>query len=417
MLKPIKTSKPFTIKPELEIAPLPISIEPAIPRGMETVLAVAHHYGFKLWPSPRITRDDLARGKALKVFEEESPEYDFLDVPEEKTAFLRAYIESGLNAYVHPVMAFYKRPMPGIKGRKPSKEKQFALEILGSSRSIVEATLIKTARAILEEEGYPDIFVEVNSIGDKDAISKFDRELNVHYRKQASSMPGLCRQAFKKDAFNLLQYNNKDCDPYRASAPKSISFLSEANREHFKEVLEYMEILEIPYQINNSLVGNRAYCSQMIFRIKNNDKHNTVLATGYRYDSLAKKMGLSRKEIASAGIILSFKRVLPESDKKITIRVTKKPKFFLVQLGFEAKLKSLMVIELLRKAKIAISHALTKDKLVAQLSIAENNKFPYILIMGQKEAVEGTVVVRDMTTRSQETVPIDHLPKYLEKIK
>jgi len=95
----------------------------------------------------------------------------------------------------------------------------------------------------------------------------------------------------------------------------------------------------------------------------------------------------------------------------------KKPKIYFVQLGFDAKLKSLNIIEMLRKAKVPVLQALSKDSLGTQLSIAEKTGIPYVIIFGQKEAIESSVIVRDMNTRSQETVKIDKLLEYLKKLK
>ncbi|MFA6898534.1 MAG: His/Gly/Thr/Pro-type tRNA ligase C-terminal domain-containing protein, partial [Candidatus Paceibacterota bacterium] len=94
----------------------------------------------------------------------------------------------------------------------------------------------------------------------------------------------------------------------------------------------------------------------------------------------------------------------------------KKPKVFYIQLGFEAKRKSLGVIELLRHAKIPVYQSISRDRLGSQFAAAEKMGVPYIMIMGQKEAVENSVIVRNLANRSQETVPIADLPKYLRKI-
>ena len=96
-------------------------------------------------------------------------------------------------------------------------------------------------------------------------------------------------------------------------------------------------------------------------------------------------------------------------------RIVKKPKACLIQLGFEAKLKSLSVVETLRKAKVPLVHSLSKDKLSVQLAIADELGVPYALIIGKKEANEGTVIVRNMQNRSQNTIEIEKLGEYLKK--
>ncbi len=75
------------------------------------------------------------------------------------------------------------------------------------------------------------------------------------------------------------------------------------------------------------------------------------------------------------------------------------------------------VIEILRKAKVPIVQALSKDSLGAQLAVAEKLSIPYTIIFGQKEALENSVIVRNMSNRSQQTVKIEKLAEYLRELK
>ena len=93
----------------------------------------------------------------------------------------------------------------------------------------------------------------------------------------------------------------------------------------------------------------------------------------------------------------------------------KATKIYFVQLGTDAKQKSLTVLEILRKAKIPTKHSLSKDSLKGQLKMASKLKIPYALILGQKEVFENSIIVKNMTSSSQETVPIEKLIDYLKK--
>src|SRR5690606_21961715 len=106
-----------------------------------------------------------------------------------------------------------------------------------------------------------------------------------------------------------------------------------------------------------------------------------------------------------------------KKSKSSPSRGVQKSKFYLIQLGFNAKLRAVPLIERLRRANISITHSLSKDKLSSQLGTAENLHLPYVLIIGQKEALENSVVVRNVETRSQETVPMDSIVEYLKKLK
>ena len=142
-----------------------------------------------------------------------------------------------------------------------------------------------------------------------------------------------------------------------------------------------------------------------------------AIAGGGRYDYLAKRLG-SKKDIPAVGGSIGVDRVLLSPNYKATTpRIVKKPKIYFIQLGFEAKLKSLEIIEVLRAARIPVSHSLNRDSLSGQLGTAEKLGIPYAIIFGQKEALEGTVIVRNMATRSQDTVKVAKLAEYIKNIK
>jgi histidyl-tRNA synthetase len=146
---------------------------------------------------------------------------------------------------------------------------------------------------------------------------------------------------------------------------------------------------------------------------------NKILAIGGggRYDYLAKILG-SKKDVPAVGAALGVDRILMcEGAESIEAKIQKKAKLFFVQLGFEAKLKSLKIIEMLRKAKVPIAQSISKDSLGVQLGMAERLGVTHALIFGQKEAMDGTVIVRNMVSHSQESVDIDKLVDYIKKLK
>jgi histidyl-tRNA synthetase len=290
------------------------------------------------------------------------------------------------------------------------------LEVLGTDRSIAEALLIKTAVSILKDNGYKDFTIEINSIGDKESISKFSRELTNYYRKNLNTLSAHCRQNFKKDPFYILHCD--ECDPngkLKENAPTSLSCLSDISRAHFKEVLEFIETMNIPYKINNNLVPDRKYCSGTIFEIKevlSNGNNGETLAVGFRYDGIAQKIG-HKRDNPGVGIKIFLKK------KAVVKKVSKlaKPIAFYIQLGDEAKHKSLELIEALRQEKIFVHHMLGRDKFGSQFSHVEKTKVPYVIIMGKKEFLENSVMVRENSTRTQQSIPTHQLVEHLRKIK
>ena len=339
------------------------------------------------------------------------------DLHNAKLSFLTFIIEHNLQKKeVQPYLFAYELPLKKSGKRKNSKNVEMGLEIIGTLQSISDAIAIKTSMAILEDEGYSDVYVDVNSVGDKESFIKFERELVAYYRKNMNTLPANFRQQFKKNIWSILQAEDKKIEEFKENAPKAMNCLSDTSRKHFKEVLEFLEVLEIPYRINPNLVGEKGLCVHTIFEIKSQAKNgkDLVLGCGSRYNNISKEVGW-RKDLPALGVELNFPRKKKVS--YVQLSRIKKFEFFFIQLGFEAKLRSLNIIDMLRKQKIRLGHALTRDKITAQMSGAERLGVPYILLMGQREALEKNIVVRDMETRSQNNIELNDLASHLKSLK
>lgn len=391
--------------------------------NLDKIGEIPIYYGFVPHKSPEIKKVDLDHAKNLLegdfIEDEEDSKARLPLHVEEKVALLRMYTEDNMHTQPQPVMFYFKEPFKGsLKKGSQAFHRYCDLEIMGGTKSIAEALLIQTARAILAEEGHENICIEINSIGDRESINRFTRDLSNYYRKHINDMHAECRQLLKKDPFDLLACTNEKCKKINEGAPRSMDFLSESSRIHFQEVLEYLEAIGVPYKINNHLIGNKKYCTETIFAITDldHDKKGAdpkTLAIGVRYDGLARKIGF-KKEIQGVGISILIKNKKAELRKEI--KKFKKPFASFVQLGFESKLLSLSIIEELRHAKIPLYLSLARDRLGAQVSVVEKHHIPYALIMGKKEAVEKTVIVRNNDTHAQEIVNIDELSSYMKKL-
>ena len=205
------------------------------------------------------------------------------------------------------------------------------------------------------------------------------------------------------------------------NAPDSVSFLCPSCKKHFKEVLEYLEEMNIQYNLNKSLVRGLSYYTRTVFEVytenEEDDGPPVQIASGGRYDYLAKKIG-GKKDVPAVGFSMGVDRIVEAKwYRKLSPRILKKPKVYFIQLGPEAKLKSLNIIEILRKAHIPMAQSLSKDSLGSQLAVAEKLQVPYTLIFGVKEALDNSVIIRDMSNRSQENVKLDKLLEYLKENK
>jgi len=95
---------------------------------------------------------------------------------------------------------------------------------------------------------------------------------------------------------------------------------------------------------------------------------------------------------------------------------TKDPSVFVVQIGFGPKVRSLLLMNQLKRAGIPSTQDIISDSLGGQLSAAKNCGAKFAVIVGQKEFVEGTVMLRNLSNETQEIVPADKLLGRLKRI-
>lgn len=401
----------------------------------EKAQEIAVYYGFKPIETPLLEHEEVfvsAIGEGTDIIDKEmytlkTKGGDKLAVrPEYTAAVMRAYLEHGMQTLTQPVMLYsygqtfrHDKPQRG----RWRQFRQFNLEILGTTKSIADALIIRTLMTILEEYGFKDLIIDINSMGDKETRPAFIKELVNYYKKHLEGLCKDCHERIKNNPLRLLDCKQEQCQPFKDNAPSSISYLSNDARSHFKEVLQYLEEMAIPYRVNNSLVRGQSYYTRTVFEVikvdadENGNEKEITITGGGRYDNLAKMMG-SKKDVPAVGTGLSMERIrmFPEC-KSIPPRIMKTPKVYFIQLGFEAKLKSLCIMETLRKNRIPVYQSISKDSLGTQLAQAEKMEVPYCIIFGQKEAMDNTVIVRNMTTRSQDTVKIDALSDYIKHLK
>jgi histidyl-tRNA synthetase len=398
----------------------------------EKAQEVAVYYGFKPIETPMLEQETIFTtgiGEGTDIIDKEMYSLktkggDQLALRPEHTApLMRAYIEHGMQTMPQPVM-FYQYG-PSFRHDNPQKGRyrqfyQFDIDSLGSEKSIMDALVIKVGMSILEEAGAENLSIDINSIGDKECRNGYIKELVNYYKKNLSSLPAIDRERLKTNPLRILDSKDLKTKEINEGAPDAISFLCPTCKKHFKEVLEYLEEMGINYNINKNLVRGLSYYTRTVFEVIENNKEDETpltIASGGRYDYLAKQIG-SKKDVPAVGFSIGVDRVVGSTwYKKLSPRIIKKPKIYFIQLGSEAKLKSLNIIDVLRKAHVPIMQSLSKDSLGSQLAVAERLNIPYAIIFGVKEALENSVIVRDMSNRSQNTVKINKLLKYLKEIK
>lgn len=373
-------------------------------------VSVAEYFGFR--PLDELKRATGARADKSKAAHPDSIKKHRLD-PLSKLlmAGWQSYRDGNLDNHEGPV-CFYE-----IKSMPRTGEASLSLHIFNVEKSIAEAILVQTMRALVEELGYSDYIVRLNSFGDKDSAARFTRDLNSHLRRNLSEMPEVAREMMKEHVPAALAYLVDRDHALIASLPSPLGYLSDQSRKHFREIIEFLDMSEVAYEIDCRLTGHHEYQSETIFTLDLLADDGTcfnpapVLIRGSRYGGYVEEVNGDLVPAAGAVAVLSKKPLVKQPHRE---RLPK-PSLYVVQLGFGPKLKSLLLVEQLRQAGIRAHHDFTNDSLSAQLRAAEDAGVPRAVIIGQKEFINNVVILRDLKARNQELIPIPQLVGRLKR--
>lgn len=298
------------------------------------------------------------------------------------------------------------------------KSVSIELHILGVPAAIAEALLITVAQAIAADAGLERRIVRVNSIGSPESSARYVRELGTYLRKNSEAIAENILTRVPADPLGALLSLVEKQSPVIARAPQSMEFLNEEERHHLASVLEYLEAVNTYYELNPFVLGSRDCWTHTIFEVHGVHPETEELvpfAKGGRYDKLISR-ALGGTPASGVGLTLTFELRGAKAPSFTRIKHDGAiPSLYFAHLSTEARQRGIMLLETLRHAGIHAYQSLAYEHLSEQMAEAQALHVPYMLIMGYKEATEGTVLVRDTYTNSQVAVPAGELIPYLKR--
>lgn len=340
--------------------------------------------------------------------------------PEFTASIARAFIEHGMGVLPKPVRLFSMGPVYRYDRPQEGRYREFwqaNFDMFGESDPVLDAQTIQLAYRVVQSLGLKNIEFQVNSIGMPETRRDYEKALVRYLESQKHKLCQNCRERLTSNPMRILDCKEDKCIQLTAHAPQSLDYLDPESREHFKRLLEYLDELELPYSINTRLVRGLDYYTRTVFEIRSSDKEGKSysLGGGGRYDRLVESMG--GEATSAIGFGLGLDRIVLEM-KRTQVKPYEQPKarVFLAQLGDMAKKKSLKLFSELEKNGILIAESFGRGSLKSQLRVANRLGVEITLIIGQKEALDETVIVKDMVSGTQETVTQARLVDAVKKI-
>jgi len=392
----------------------------------DTVESIAGFYGFGKIDTPVAEQEDLflkGVGGSTEIAQKQmytlkTKGGDFLALRPEWTApIVRSYIQHGMHSWSQPVKLWYFGPCWRYERPQAGRYRQFwqfGFEVFGEQSPVIDAEIVQIFYNVLKELKLKDLIIQINSIGDSQCRPYYKKLLSGYFKSRSSSLCADCKKRLRDNVLRIFDCKEEKCQPLKADAPQILDHLCDECHKHFKSVLEFLDQAEIPYSLDPYLVRGLDYYTKTVFEVfcqsfgkeKQEETVSLALGGGGRYDKLVKLLG--GRETPAAGAAAGVERIINlMKNDAASIPKEKNVQVFLAQLGDLAKRKSLNLLEDFRKSKIRIAESFGRDSLKAQLNRADKLGAKYTLILGQKEALEEIIIIRDMDTGKQDTVKLE----------
>lgn len=319
--------------------------------------------------------------------------------PENTAGVVRSYIEHGMERLSPPVKLWYMGPMFRYERPQAGRQRQFhqiGLELFGIKEPAADAEVIMIATEFLKAMGLYDLTVSLNSLGCPNCRNKYKEEIKNALKPYLDKLCDDCKVRFEKNPLRMLDCKNEECKIiFEKEEIKEVilkDFICDECKNHFEELKNYLNEINIKYEIDKMLVRGLDYYTRTVFEVKSNSlgSQNAILGGG-RYDGLVEMLG--GKPTPAVGFALGVERLCSLINKI----EDKKLDYFVVSTMPDIALKT--VFEL-RKKGISAEFDMQKRKFAKQLEKASKiaNK---AVIIGEDEIKGGYYTVKDLTTGVQ----------------
>ncbi len=393
----------------------------------EVIDSVMEKYNYNYIRTPIFESSELFHrgiGDSTDIVTKEM--YDFKDKgdrnmtlrPEGTAGVVRSFIENKMYGDNLPVKVYYNGTMYRYERPQAGREReltQFGMEILGSDDPISDAEIISVAFNVYKMLGLKNVKVEINSLGDSESRATYREELINYFKPHLSSLCDDCNERINKNPLRILDCKVDENKDSIKNAPKTVDYLNDASKERFEKVKEYLDLLEVEYEVNPTIVRGLDYYNHTVFEIKADINGNSLaIGGGGRYNGLVKELG--GPETPAIGFASGFDRlVMALKEEKIDLPIKDYLDCFIMYVNEDEKKYAMYLAQEIRMAGFICDTEYTNRSLKAQFKQADRLKSKFLIILNSDDLNNGQVMIKNNVTKEENLIEIEYLIYYLDE--
>lgn len=396
----------------------------------DVIDALMEKYNYTYIRTPLFESTELFHrgvGETTDIVSKES--YDFEDKsgrkitlrPEGTAGVVRAYIENKMygdanqpvKVYYNGTMYRYERPQAG----RDRELTQFGMEILGTDDPMSDAEIISAAVNLYKMLGLKEIKVNLNSLGDNESRNAYREALIEYFKPHVKELCEDCQERLLKNPLRILDCKVDADNEILKNAPTTLDYLNDESRDRFEKVQEYLDIMQIKYDINPRIVRGLDYYNHTVFEIEAKVAgfgSNNVIGAGGRYNGLVSQ--LDGPETACVGFASGIGRLVMALElEKVKLPIVEDIDLFLMYVNDDEKKYATYLAQELRMAGFIVDTEYTGRGLKAQFKQADRLNAKFICVLNSEDLDNNEVKIKNNKTKEEEIISLDALLYYLDE--
>ncbi|MBE9136262.1 histidine--tRNA ligase [Nodosilinea sp. LEGE 07088] len=326
--------------------------------------------------------------------------------PEGTAGVVRAYVQHSLYAQGGVQRLWYTGPMFRYERPQKGRQRQFhqvGVEVLGSADPRADVEVIALATDILQALGLKNLTFYLNSVGDKRDRTRYRQALVDYLTPYAADLDADSRDRLSRNPLRILDSKDEKTQAITAAAPSILDYLGPDSKRHFDQVLSQLNALGIAYELNPRLVRGLDYYTHTAFEIQSSDLGaQATVCGGGRYDGLVEELGGPATPAVGWAIGLERLTLLLETLQQ---PIMANPDIYLVSRGEQAEANALQLAQKLRHQGLTVELDLSGSAFGKQFKRADRSGAAVCLVLGDDEAIQGTVQIKWLASGEQTSCP------------
>ncbi len=354
--------------------------------------------------------------------------YDFIDRgnrnmtlrPEGTAGVVRSYIENKMYGNPsQPVKTWYMGPMYRYERPQSGRFRefyQFGVEVFGSEDPMMDAEIISIPVNFYRMLGLKGIKVNINSLGDQESRNAYRDALLKHFEPHLDELCEDCKIRYSKNPLRILDCKvDHDLDCMK-NAPKISDYLNDASRKHFEKVQQYLDALEIPYQVNPNVVRGLDYYTHTVFEVEASVEgfgSQNVLCGGGRYNHLVETIG--GPSTPGVGFALGFERLLTALEFEQIEVGDEHLDLYVIPMEEEIRPYAFALTQSLRMNGFSVDMDYMNRNLKGNFKQADRFQASYVMIIGTTEMETNILTLKNNQTQEEYKIKTDDLILFLDE--